>query len=228
MEDTPETIRQQMEETKLQLNEKLETLELQVAENVQSTSTAVNATVEAVQETVQSVSGAVQEAVHSVSDAFDIGLQIERHPLLVLGGAVVLGYLASEFFTATGKKSEQLRETVPALPLVSNTEGAYADVPVIPPVATVTAAYESGRTTSSWNQLRDVAFGALMGVIQDVASRSVPRIVDYLTGEFAGAKLREPIPMDEQPATTNRSEALDAGHHFRIASSGIARTGNSF
>ncbi|MEI8021479.1 MAG: hypothetical protein WCH39_24935, partial [Schlesneria sp.] len=127
-----------------------------------------------------------------------------------------------------GKKSEKLRETVPALPLVLDSQAAGAEVPVVLPVATVTAADESGRSTSSWNQLRDIAFGVLMGVVQDVASRSVPRIVDYLTGESAGAALREPPSMDEQSETTNTSEALDTGHHFRIASSGIARTGNSF
>ena len=37
MDDTPEVIRQQMEETKSQLSEKLESLEHQVSETVQST-----------------------------------------------------------------------------------------------------------------------------------------------------------------------------------------------
>src|SRR5580765_4445122 len=56
MEESPQIIRQQMDETRSQLSEKLESLELQVSETVQST----GATVEAIQETVEPVTGAVQ------------------------------------------------------------------------------------------------------------------------------------------------------------------------
>ena len=67
-----------------------------------------------------------------------------------------------------------------------------------------------------------------MVAVQDVATRSVPRIVDYLTGESAETALREQITMDEQPAMPDSTKPLEKNHHFRIASSGIARTGNSF
>ena len=228
MDDTPETIRQQMEETRLQLNEKLETLELQVTETMQSTGTALNATVEAVQETVESVSDAVQDAVHSVSNAFDLGLQIERHPLIVLGGAVVLGYLASDFFAETAKKSESLREPLPALSSFSNSEIGSTEAPASRNVATVATAYESGRATSTWNQLRDVALGVLISVVQDITIRSVPRIVDYLTGDNGGADLRGPIKIDEQTVFSDGAKSFDDGHQFRIASSGSARIRKPF
>ena len=100
MNDTPEVIRQQMEETKSQLSVKLESLEHQVSETVQSTGTAVAATAEAVQETVEAVTGAVQDAVHSVSNAFDFPRQVERHPWIAVGGSFALGYLASELLNA--------------------------------------------------------------------------------------------------------------------------------
>ena len=228
MDDTPEAIRQQMDETRLQLNEKLETLELQVAETVQSTGTAVNATVEAVQETVQSVTGAVQDAVHSVSNAFDLGLQIERHPLIVLGGAVVAGYFASEFFTGPANKREQMRESARPLPVFLNGEVGRTEEPAASQQTTVAAAYQSGRATSSWIQLKDVALGVLIGVVQDIAIRSVPRIVDYLTGDSGEAVPRDPITIDEQPAFTDGAKSFDDGHHFRIASSGSARIRKPF
>ena len=76
MNDTPEVIRQQMEETKSQLTEKLGSLECQVTDGVQS-----------------------------VTDVFDLPLQIERHPWLAVGGSLVLGYLASEILHATPIKS---------------------------------------------------------------------------------------------------------------------------
>ncbi len=228
MDDTPETIRQQMEETRLQLNEKLETLELQVAETVQSTGTAVNATVEAVQETVESVSDAVQDAVHSVSNAFDLGLQIERHPLIVLGGAVFAGYLASELFTGPATKHEQLRESARVITPFFNGEVGRAEEPDSSEQTAVAAAYASGRATSSWIQLRDVALGVLVGVVQDIAIRSVPRIVDFLTGDSGGAIPRAPITIDEKPSFTDGARSFEDGHHFRIASSGSARIRKPF
>ena len=103
MADPPAIIRQQMDETRPQLSEKLETLEHQVTETVQSTGTAVNATVGAVQETVETVTGAVQDAVQSVSNAFDLKRQIHQHPWLVIGGSVVVGYLAAELLTGSTK-----------------------------------------------------------------------------------------------------------------------------
>ena len=113
MNDTPEDIRQQMEETKSQLSEKLESLESHVTETVQSTGTAVNATVEAVQETVETMTGAVQDAVQSVSNAFDLQRQIDRNPWLVLGGSVVVGYLAVELLMGSSKKSKQPQAMAP-------------------------------------------------------------------------------------------------------------------
>jgi cell division septum initiation protein DivIVA len=111
MDDTLEIIRQQMTETKSQLSDKLESLEHQVSDTVQSTGTAVNDTVAAVQKTVDSVTGAVQDAVQSVSNAFDVRRQFDRHPWLVLGGALVVGYLAYELLAGSGKKSEQSPES---------------------------------------------------------------------------------------------------------------------
>ena len=95
MEETPEMMRKEIEETKLQLAEKIETLEKQVAETVKTTENAVNATVGAVQGTVHSVTAVVDNAVQSVNHFLDLQQQIDRHPFLVVGGAVVAGYLAA-------------------------------------------------------------------------------------------------------------------------------------
>ncbi len=226
MDETPEAIRQQMDETRLQLNAKLETLELQVAETVQSTGTAVNATVESVQETVESVSDAVQDAVHSVSNAFDLGLQIERHPLMVLGGAVVLGYLASELLKGPAQTSGPLRAAPLSPRSSSNSESGSTEASATRQMAA--AACEPGRATSSWIQLRDVALGVLIGVVQDIAIRSVPRIAGYLTGDSGGVELRDPNKFDEQTVFTDGAKSFDEGNHFRIASSGSVRTRKTF
>lgn len=231
MTDTPETIRQQMEETKSQLSEKLESLELQVTETVCSTGTAVNATVGAVQETVETVTGAVQDAVQSVSNAFDLQRQIHRHPLLVLGGSVVLGYLAGEFLARSAKRRQQVTETeVPQIPATKNFDHGPAR-PAIEPAATaaaITAAYESGLQSSAWHQLKGVMFGTLVGMMRDVASRAVPQIVDYLTNDRGTARASGSDDAGDAYDPPMRQETADAKQHLRIVSSDTIRSSNSF
>jgi hypothetical protein len=231
MNDTPEEIRQQMEETKIQLSEKLESLETQVSNTVQSTGTAVNATVEAVQETVETVTGAVQDAVQSVSNAFDLRRQLDRHPWLILGGAAVLGYLAVDFLTGRAKKFEQRNTPAPASgPSADNTGGENGKPAVESATnsAAIAAAYESGRESSSRHQLQDLAIRALIGVVQDAASQALPQIVDYLTGTLAVDPVRHPEEAGNTQGSPERNESPEAAQRLRIASSESVRTGGSF
>lgn len=175
MDDTPEVIRQQMDETKLQLAEKLESLEHQVTQTVQSTGTAVNATVASVQETVETVTGAIQDAVKSVSNALDVQRQFDRHPWLILGGSVVLGYLAAEFFSAPTAASDPPPGTA-APPLPLRDHAGHGN-------------WQPAGESSPLQQLRSAAVGSLIGIVQDVASRASPLVLEYL----AGNRIKTPI-----------------------------------
>jgi len=193
MDDTLEIIRQQMTETKSQLSDKLESLEHQVSDTVQSTGAAVNDTVAAVQKTVDSVTGAVRGAVQSISNSFDVRRQFDRHPWLVLGGAVVVGYLAYELLAGSGKKSEQSPESAPRLGPAAGNAGDNNGQPAIANVATsapLAAAHESGMKSSSWHQLRIVATGALIGIAKEVVARAVPQVIDYVAGNRSSTPLR--------------------------------------
>jgi hypothetical protein len=183
MVETPEIIRQQMDETKSQLSEKLESLELQVSETVQSTGTAVNATVEAVQVTVETITDAVHEAARFATNACDIRRHVERHPLLTIGSSFVLGYLATEVLMRRPKLAQPLVETAPSPSVNGDGYGTVRPSSA----ADVAAAYESGRNDSSSFALKGVAINALVAVIQTVASHAVPRLMDYLLGKLTSA-----------------------------------------
>ncbi len=201
MNDTAEMIRGQMDETRSQLADKLDSLEHQVSETVRSTGSAVNATVEAVQETVETVTGAIQDAVHSVSNALDVRRQIGRHPWLALGGSVALGFLAAEFL-ARSKKSGQLPASAPQRCQSTENAGHENGNSAAQSMATgaaITAAYESGLKSSPWHQLRSMAIGALFGIAQEVASRAVPPLMNYLTGKRGSAQSGPP-PVSESDA----------------------------
>jgi hypothetical protein len=201
MNDTPEIVRQQMEQTRSQLVEKLESLELQVSETVKSTGTAVNATVEAVQETVESVTGAVQSAVQSVSNAFDVRRQFDRHPWLILSGSVALGYLAVEFLAGSAQKSQRQQETAPLPDPSADNAGLGNGEPPVESAATAidtTGSHESGRKSSSRHQLRSAAVSVLIGIVQELASRAVPVAMDYLT-ESGKVSTNQTLDQDKAP-----------------------------
>lgn len=182
MHDSAEEIRREMDETKQQLVEKVGELEHQVT-----------ATVQAVGETVNSTVGAVRDVVHSVSNTFDIPRHVERHPWWSLGGAVVLGYMAARLLEGDTKPTSQV--TFPpqaANPQAANPQAANlhfaaptaerARPPVADPdatVAAVAAAYETCMKNSAGNELRAVAFNALLGTVSQVVAKVVPQAVDY-------------------------------------------------
>ena len=161
---TPEVIRHQMEDTKMQLSEKLLSLESRVSESVHSTVAVVHATVESVQETLHTVTGAVQNAAQSVNNAFDFRREIDRHPLLVVGGAVVLGYLAVEFMAGSETKSDQTPEPALSPPHFADPAGDRKRRSEFESAA-IAAAYELGRESSSRHQLQDSVTHSLVGVV---------------------------------------------------------------
>ena len=195
MDDTPEVIRQQMEETKLQLSEKLESLEHQVSETVQSTGSAVNATVEAVQQTAEAVTGAVQDAVHSVSNAFDLSLQVQRHPWIAFGGSFALGYLANDLLHAPTNETENESGTEPrsshsAVPS-QNGNGHHASEPI----------RQSSSRSLLWAETKGMLTGVLVGAVSTMVSRGVPTALDY----FAKSLRSEPMQDPEDVAVRPRS-----------------------
>jgi ElaB/YqjD/DUF883 family membrane-anchored ribosome-binding protein len=104
--DDEDMIRGQMEDTRTSLTDKLETLEHQVSDSVHDATSNVADTVEAVTDSVQDTVASVKETVTAVKESmrqgvsavkafFDIKDHADRHPWAVMGGAVVVGYVAS-------------------------------------------------------------------------------------------------------------------------------------
>ncbi len=134
------------------------------------------------------MTGAVQDAVQSVSNAFDLPRQIDRHPWLFLGGSFVCGCLAVEYFARSARRPRQTSQTTAPPGLAADNaehgNGETAPQPVAS-AAALTAAYESGARSSSWQQLRSIAIGAVIGIVQDVAARAVPQVISYLNSNRA-------------------------------------------
>jgi hypothetical protein len=109
MENEAELIRQQMLETRTALSEKLETLEEEVTAKVKGTTESVAETVETVKEavenTVHTVKDTVENTVETVKETFDLRRQVDRHPWVMFGGAVLLGYVGARLLDRSGHPS---------------------------------------------------------------------------------------------------------------------------
>lgn len=194
----------QLEETKLQLTDKLGTLEQQVSQTVETASTAVTATVEAVQGTVESVTGAVEDAVHGMHNAFDLRHQFEKHPFLVLGGAVVVGYLAAEYFKSPSRNN-QPPAPAPAVDIANGDNFRY-DNPqpqsyVAPTRPIPQSAPPAPTSPSPLDSLKTLAISTLMGSIQGIAMRAIPEIVGLVMGNSVRqqAQQHQEPPAQESP-----------------------------
>jgi hypothetical protein len=95
MDNSPEAIRAQMQTTRAALTGKLGTLEEQVFNKVQGASSAVT-------ESAEMVKDAVHDTVNGVKDTLNLPLQMQRHPWVFVGGAVLLGYFGARLLSRNG------------------------------------------------------------------------------------------------------------------------------
>lgn len=231
MPNETELIQQQMEATRGSLTEKLEALEGQVTETVSSTAGAVQETTQSVQETVTDAVDAVketvtsvtdkvqetmstvtdkfQETVQSVSDTFNLRIQMERHPWIVMGGAVAIGCLVGSSF---GSKKEYLSTVVgsaapPPPPPWSPPVNRMMDAPASEPE-------ESGAWSAAITHVKNIGVSYLMGLVRDLAQRELPEVVGRRIAEEVDALTTkmgtEPIPGPVLPEVNSAESPKDS------------------
>jgi ElaB/YqjD/DUF883 family membrane-anchored ribosome-binding protein len=213
MAQEPEAIRQQMSETRAALSEKLETLEHQVVDTVHGATTAVNDTVtnvkEAVDCTVQTVKDSFRESVQCVKDALDIPEQVQRHPWLMLGGAVACGYLGGRLLLSDSDNQESDCSSRNG----TAQNGSAATYPWMTPAHTQPAASEPRPPRHSWltslarslepelSELKGLAIGSVFALMRDLVKESAPRnmapslgeIADKITLKLGGTPIAGPL-----------------------------------
>ena len=236
MANETEVIRERMEETRNDLSDKLEQLEKQVVGTVQDATSAVSDAVQsardvvdsvkdsvegtvesvkgAVEGTVDSVNQTVQDTVQSVKDTFDLPRQMDRHPWLMVGGAVAVGFVAGKLLDyapeaaeAAGGVAESLRPTGQRLAEAVSTAPAAAASTAAGLFSTLERMFGP-----ELNQVKALAVGALLGMVRDAAMEAAPEpmrrqvreIIDGFTSKLGGQPVEGPVlgprPSEEQAA----------------------------
>ncbi len=208
IEPKPEAIHAEMEQTRAALTEKLESLEHKVMGTVESVQHAV-------MDTIQSVKEGVSDTVDAVKRAFDLNLQIQKRPWLMLGSSVAVGFAAGWLIGGRQSPRRQARRMTAAMSEeLRNGQPAIRE-PEAP-----------GWFTGLRHQFRDeievlqrAGIGALMGVVRDFAKRTLPAIAPQLdqamnsaTSKLGGEPIRRPILHPEaSPAVPGTPPASDFG-----------------
>jgi len=200
MEDKAELIMKEMEDTRTSLTEKLETLEHQISEKVQAGAEVVEQTtataahiVESVKETVQGVTDKVEETVNrvtekvgesvqSVASTFDLKLQTERHPWVVVGMATAAGFVLNGFLSrrsqphaASPQPSHSVR---PKHVKGANGHGSGDARTSSAPVTEKGLNLLRSLTEQEWfrdqmSRLKGLALGTMLSMVRDMVKESV-------------------------------------------------------
>lgn len=244
MDRESKMIHNDMEQTRSNLAEKLETLERKVTgtvqdatEVVQDATAAVSNTVEtvqgAVQETVATVKETVQEAVGSVKDAFDISRQVDRHPWLMMGGAVAVGFLGERLLGGAqgmiAKGPEQLREGLASVVAASaksmlgngverksdHANGKHKVPEETPALADAEHAGKEaddfgGLLQAELGQLKKLAIGATLGLVRNLVAKSLTKEISEpfarIMDSVTGKLGGAPLPADQEEQTQAKSK----------------------
>lgn len=204
-EESNEELRQQISETKSQLSRKLGALGNQASESIDVASEAMGKTVASVKHTAAKA----QHSVEKMGERLDVSLQIQRHPWIAMGAAVVVGYLGYRLLAGSSsshetayqrepQRPERLPEPEPPPKSKSRTSRSRREAE---PRMESYAGYRNGEVktksakeesngnhdSDSWTSelmtgLRGMAIGALMSTVGDIASRTVP---DSLKGRVS-------------------------------------------
>ncbi len=247
MAKEPDVIRQEMAETRASLTDKIEALENQVMGTVQEATAAVSSTVENVKEAVQETVGTVKETVagtvEGVKEAFDLNLQVDRHPWLMMTASAGIGFGVGLLLGGSRRHHPRMarefrhlppeRSTWPSEPVSSGPVAGHprAEANVVPE----RAAARQSWTDLLWpelNKLKGMAIGYTVAAIRDVVSESLPHemqpqiadIASSVTSKLGGQPIHDRVvqgspsgPSSTQSARTPARERTP-GEPFTEAS----------
>ena len=254
-----EQLRTEMDESRSALVQKIEQLENKVTETVQSATATVADATASVMESVQSATNTVSETVDSVTSAvqgtmntvrqsvegtvdsvretFDLKRQVERHPWLMMAGAVTVGYFGERLigtgssnrrsFATAGTGIHEFRASTPdgrlhesnAYP--QNTQPPSPTSSARPSAATLDAGPGFGQHLASLfgpevTKLQNLVLGIAMGAVRDAVVPSIPPtfqqpIEEIISGftEKLGGRLPKSGPSRESAEVTSAIDRLN-------------------
>ncbi len=203
-----DVIREQIEETRCSLADKLGTLEADVKETVENAKEAMESAKEAVEETLASAKETVQETISSVTETvhdatesvkrnLNLEYQVDRHPWTLLGLSLFSGVALGVFLGGRTKPGRRVAQGQSAAP-VELIERAPAPAPSPLTHAEPSRPSFLDKLTSQLDaeleKAKDLAIATLVGVVHNVAKKSIPALGSAVEDMMTHAASQFPVP----------------------------------
>ncbi|HZZ76874.1 MAG TPA: hypothetical protein VFE62_00050 [Gemmataceae bacterium] len=191
--ENEELIRQKMENTRESITEKLDALEERVVGSVQQASNAVSDTAE------------------TVKNAFDLRVQVDRHPWLMVGGAVTAGMVAGHLLQP--REPPRLDRQQAPMPAPEPSLVAQPQPPPTPRSAKI-----AGMLEPELAKVKELAVGVTLGLVREALTADMPpalrgyagQIIDAVTLKLGGKPLANaelPFNEKQQPCASRPATA---------------------
>jgi len=217
MVDKTELIRQRMARTRESLGKKLDALEDRTLGVVKDTTDAVVNVAETVEHSVESATKAVQKTVKKSAKMLDFGRQVEKHPWPAMGAAVATGFIASWMvsrLTERGGRDSGIQHYPQYEPVPAGMQASSEPEPEPQSDQPSLLGNIASMFAPSLDSLKDLAIGAAVGVVKDMAHKNVPQewtgkideVIDDFTQKLGGTPV--PATSFEQEHEVERSQAI--------------------
>jgi ElaB/YqjD/DUF883 family membrane-anchored ribosome-binding protein len=228
MDPQPDVIHKQIEETRSSLTEKLETLEAEVKGTVQTAKETVESAKEAVEETFTTAKETVQETISTVKETvnnaketvkrtFDLEYQVDRHPWAMLGlsfaSGIALGAFLGGRLSRDSGMARHMSEAsrVPPERGESTPAAAWARLTHEEPARPGFMDKLSSQLGGEMEKVKDLAISTLVGVVGDVARRSLPALANTVEEMMANAASQFAHPQQNGPRRAASAGSTDYG-----------------
>lgn len=196
MSETPEAIKQQIEETMAHLALKLDELKVQV-------------TLEAVAEVVT----VIKTTMHSAVAAKNIRSQVTRHPWWVLGGSTALTCLFLKRFLRSAKRHKPKPVDL-TLSSVTNAE-AQSNAMAFEQSAIEPNEGGSHLPEEHRHELRDAVMNSFVKILPEVTSQVVPWVVERIVDKWASTRNNDSDRVRENQCHISSINPQDASGDFQ-------------
>jgi len=231
-EVTTDKVQDELEETRHSLADKLAQLGDKITGTVEGVEETVENVTETATQTVETVKETVSDTVETVKETFNLQKQIQERPWVVVGAAVLAGFVGGRLIE--GARSRSYRRE-PSWPPRQDSHGygygsgssAYYSTAesARPQTATGQTSSQSSwfsgiteRFGSELNTLKGLALGSLFGVVRDMVARNLPenlkgevsQVLDSMTQRAGGKPIQGSLLEEGQnQQESGQSESSD-------------------
>jgi len=250
LQESIEGTRHDIEVTRASMSDKLELLEERVRDTLEETKTAVDDMVENVKGTVDDTVGAVKETVDDakltvehivenvketmddtvamVKQSFDLRYQVDQHPWLMLGAAVVTGSVLASFLSRghetrrhrdtanANQKDSHVTDTTSGTDLYTGAEGQNITGSIEHSAHSQTQKRQSWRTALEFvneefgDMLKGAVIGTVVGTVREMIRQNLPSI--SAPGDNMMNTVAKKLGTGPIESNANREQAHGNGH----------------